>query len=850
MKFTLSWLKDHIETDASLTEICDALTRIGLEVEHVVDPAAALKSFTIAYVIEAKQHPNADRLRVCMVDTGAGAPVQVVCGAPNARTGMKSVFSGPGTFIPGKNITLGKGVIRGVESLGMLCSAAELELSEDHDGIIELPADAPVGEVYAKWAGFDDPVIEINLTPNRPDATAVSGIARDLAAAGLGKLKTPEVAAIAGAFPCPVNVALDFAPEDKHLCPQFALRLVRGVKNGPSPDWMQARLKAIGLRPINALVDITNYVTFDRGRPLHVFDAKKVAGHLVVRRGTQTLRYDTMMHLTEEEARQLERQGRDVKKRQDGAYDVSVPDLAESILALDGRMYPIDPQMVVICDDNGVESIAGIMGGEHSGCDEHTTDVLIESALWDPYNIANTGRRLGISTDARYRFERGVDPAFNVPGCDLATALVIELCGGEPSQMVVAGHAPAARPTLLFPWSEVARLTGLELTVQEMAAILEKLGFAVERTAGNSDRAYVHVPSWRPDVEGKADLVEEIVRIAGLERVQSAPMKRETDGVAPPVLTLLQKRVTGVRRALAARGLVEAVTWSFVSKTQAELFGGGQPALSLANPIAADLSDMRPSLMPGLLTAAQRNADRGYADAALFEVGQTFRGDGETDQFYNAAGVRRGTAKVGGAGRSWGARTAAVDVFDAKADALAVLASLGVSANAIQIAPGGPSFLHPGRSATLQFGPKNIVGWFGELHPAALEALDVSGPLAAFEITLDSVPAPKARATRIKPKLELSDLMPLERDFAFVVDRATRAADLLKAVLSADRALIADANVFDIYEGAGVPEGKKSVAVSVRLEPREKTLTDVEIDAVAAKIVAEAAKKTGATLRG
>ncbi len=607
-----------------------------------------------------------------------------------------------------------------------------------------------------------------------------------------------------------MNVTLDFAGDDRKLCPQFALRMVRGVKNGPSPEWMQQRLKAIGLRPISALVDITNYVTFDRARPLHVFDAKEVKGNLVVRRG------------------------------RDG----------DAVLALDGKTYKLDSSNVVIADDNGVESIAGVMGGEHSGCDENTTDVLIESALWDPYNIANTGRRLGINTDARYRFERGVDPAFNAPGCELATELVMQLCGGEPSEIVVAGEGVPARPAIIFPWSETQRLTGLELTTQEMAGALEKLGFTLEPTPGNADRTFVRIPTWRPDVEGKADLVEEVVRIAGLDRVQSAPLTRDNHGVAEPVLTLLQRRVTGARRALAARGLAESVTWSFVSKKQAEMFGGGAPSLELANPIAADLSDMRPSLAPGLLAAAQRNADRGYGDVALFEVGQVFRSDDDKGQFYNAAGLRRGNAKVGGTGRIWGARATAVDVFDAKADALALLASLGVSASAIQIVPGGPSFLHPGRSATLQFGPKNIVGWFGEMHPAVLEALDVEGPIAAFEITLDSVPAPKARPTKIKPKLELSDLMPLERDFAFIVDRSTRAGDLLKAVLGADRALIADANVFDVYEGAGIPEGKKSIAVSVRIEPHEKTLTDQEIDAVAAKVVAEAQKKTGATLRG
>ena len=744
-----------------------------------------------------------------MVDTGAGAPVQVVCGAPNARTGMKSVFSAPGTYIPGKKITLGKGVIRGVESLGMLCSAAELELSEDHDGIIELPEDAPVGEAYARWAKLDDPVIEINLTPNRPDATSIFGIARDLAAAGIGKLRDGAVEPVTGTFPCPVGVTLDFAHDDAHLCPLFALRLVRGVKNGASPEWMQARLKAIGLRPINALVDITNYVTFDRGRPLHVFDAKKVAGDLAVRRARE----------------------------------------GEQVLALDGRTYALQPANVVIANDNGVESIAGIMGGEHSGCDETTTDVLIESALWDPMNIARSGRDLGIVTDARYRFERGVDPDFCVPGAELATRLVMQLCGGEPSKLVVAGKTPASRSALMFPWSEVRRLTGLELDTGEMAGILEKLGFAVAPTPGNADRAFVTPPSWRPDIEGAADLVEEIVRIAGLERVQSMPLSRLADGVPGAVLTLLQKRTSLARRTLAGRGLVEAVNWSFVSQTEAKAFGGGAPALTLSNPIAANLSDMRPSLLPGLLAASQRNADRGIADSALFEVGQIFLSDEDAGQKIAAAGVRRATAKPDGAGRDWSRRATPVDLFDAKADVSTLLAMLGIAASGIQIVPGGPDWLHPGRSGTLQFGPKNIVGYFGEPHPRVLDALDVTGPFAVFEIVLDALPAPKVRPTRAKPDLAMSDLMPVSRDFAFVVDRAARAADLLKAVTGADRALVADAAIFDVYEGPELGEGKKSVAVAVTIQPREKTMTDAEIESVAARIIAEVGKKTGATLR-
>jgi phenylalanyl-tRNA synthetase beta chain len=801
MKLTLSWLKDHLDTTASLAEIVDTLTRTGLEVEGVEDPGAKYRGFVVARVIEAVQHPNADRLRVCTVDAG-GAPVQVVCGAPNARTGMKSVFSPVGTYIPGKKITLVKGVIRGVESNGMLCSAAELELSDDHDGIIDLPEDAAVGLAYSAYAGLDDSVIDINLTPNRPDATGVAGIARDLAAAGLGKLKTRALKPIAGGFDCPVSVKLDFPLADAHLCPAFALRLVRGVKNGPSPEWMQKRLRAIGLRPINALVDITNYLTFDRGRPLHVFDAAKVEGALHVRRARA----------------------------------------GESVLALDGKTYALDENVVVIADDKGVESIAGVMGGEHSGCDENTRDVLIESALWDAANIARTGRHLGIVTDARYRFERGVDPDFCVPGAELATHLVMDLCGGEPSRLIVAGDPAKPRQVVDFPYSEVKRLTGLDIPRAEGEAILARLGFAVEN-------GKAIVPNWRPDIDGKADIVEQIVRIAGLDRVATTPLPRLDSGVPAPVLTLLQKRTRLAKRTLAALGLNEAVTWSFISRPHAELFGGGAPALALANPIAADLSDMRPSLIPGLAAAAERNARRGQKDVALFEVGQIFLGDGENDQRIAAATLRRGMARRQGEGRHW-TGGGAVDVFDAKGDALALLATLGVSANAVQIVPGGPAFLHPGRSATLQFGPKNIVGWFGQLHPAACEALDAEGPLVGFEIVLDAIPAPKARPTKAKPKLERSEFMPLERDLAFVVAESARAGDILKAALGADRALVTAAEVFDVYRGPGLPEGHKSVAVSLTLQPRERTLTDAEIEATVGKIVAEVAKKTGATLRG
>ncbi len=804
MKFTLAWLKEHLDTDRPLAELADKLTMIGLEVERIEDKATMFAPFTIARVVEAKQHPNADRLRVCMVDTGSGAPIQVVCGAPNARTGMTSVFAPPGAFIPGKNITLGIGKIRDVESRGMLVSEFELQISDDHDGIIDLPPDAPLGQPYAKYAGLDDPVIEINLTPNRADATGVHGVARDLAAADMGKFRDAAIKPIKGEFPCPVQVKLDFGSTPS-LCPAFALRLVRGVKNGPSPDWLQKRLIAIGLRPINALVDITNFMTYDRGRPLHVFDAAKVHGNLTVRRA------------------------------RDG----------ESLLALDGKTYKLDNSICVIADDQGVESLAGIMGAELSGCSETTTDVLIESALWEPMNIAQTGRKLGINSDARYRFERGVDPAFMLPGLELATRMVLDLCGGTPSDIVVAGHVEPPERVIDFPLSELERLAGIDVPLTEMRRVLERLGFFV---AGQGERVKVAVPSWRPDVQGKADIVEEVVRIVGLDRVPLTPFPR-SETQRKPVLTPIQLRTRKAKRALAARNLVEAVTWSFIAKPQAELFGGGKPELSLANPIAADLSDMRPSLIPGLVASAQKNADRGFPDAALFEVGQIFRGDQPTDQFTAAAGIRRALAKPSGLGRHWSKRDGEVDAFDAKADALTVLTAAGAAPAALQVVPGGPAWFHPGRSGTIQIGPQNVLGYFGELHPSALEALDAEGPLVAFEVILERIPEAKAKPTRAKATLDLSPFQPVERDFAFVVERSVKAADIVRAAQSTDRKLISAVSVFDVYEGPGIEAGKKSIAIAVTLQPRDKTLTDAEIEALAAKIVAEVGKRTGGVLR-
>jgi phenylalanyl-tRNA synthetase beta chain len=801
VKFTLPWLKEHLDTIAPLGEIVDKLTMIGLEVEAVEDKAAQLKPFVIANVISAEKHPNADRLRVCMVDLGDGKPIQVVCGAPNARAGMKGVFSAPGTFIPGKNITLTVGTIRGVESRGMLCSAAELMISDDHDGIIELPADAPVGKSYVEWAGVSEPVIDINLTPNRPDCNGVNGIARDLGATTIGDFKDRPPKPVKGTFPCPVKVAIE-APE---LCPAFGLRLVKGVKNGPSPDWLQKRLTAIGLRPINALVDITNFITFDRGRPLHVFDAAKVNGNLTVRRANS----------------------------------------GETLLALDGKTYALDNAMCVIADEKGVESLAGIMGGEATGCSEMTTDVLIESALWDALNIAQTGRKLGVNSDARYRFERGVDPNFMLPGLELATQMVLDLCGGTPSEIVVAGD-PSPKETIIdFPLSELQRLAGIKLPLPEARRVLEKLGFFA---AGQGEKVKVAVPSWRPDVHGRADIVEELVRIVGVDQVPSTPFPRG-DNARKAVLTPIQNRTRKAKRALAARAMVEAVTWSFVSKREAELFGGGKPELALANPIAAELSDMRPSLIPGLTMSAQRNADRGSADVALFEVGQIFKGDQPQDQLIAATGLRRALAKGSGIGRYWSSKAEPVDVFDAKADAFAVLSAAGAPMQALQVVPGGPAWFHPGRSGTIQIGPQNVLGHFGELHPRAIAALKAEGPLVAFEVILDKIPEPKAKATRAKPLLELSPFQPVERDFAFVVENSVKAADIVRAAQNVDKKLIVGVTVFDVYEGKGIDPGKKSIAIAVTMQPREKTMTDAEIDALGAKIVAEVAKRTGGALR-
>ncbi len=803
MKFTLSWLKDHLDTTASLAEITETLTAIGLEVESV-DDKAAMRPFTIARVLTAEPHPDADRLRVLTVDAGpnvnGGRPLQVVCGAPNARAGLVGVLGLPGTYVPGIDTTLGVGKIRGVESHGMMCSQRELELSDEHDGIIDLPADALVGTAFADYAGLADPLIEINLTPNRPDATSVHGIARDLAAAGLGTLKTAAVEPVAGSGACPVDVRVESA-----TCLGFALRRVSGVTNGPSPEWMQKRLRSIGLRPINALVDITNYLTFDRGRPLHVFDAAKVSGDLVVRQARE----------------------------------------GEELLGLDGKTHALHPGVCVIADENGVESIGGILGGEHSGCDEATTDVLIESALWEPIDIARAGRSLGIITDARYRFERGVDPAFMEDGLELATRLVLDLCGGTASEPRIVARARSTPAAIDFPFTEVERLTGLAVPADRQVELLTRLGFGVERSG---ERAAVVAPSWRPDIEGKADLVEEVMRLVGVDAIEPKPLER-VQAVATPILTLAQKRDKAARRALAARGMVETVTYSFVSTEAAELFGGGDEALSLKNPIAADLSDMRPSLLPSLIQASARNAARGHGDTALFEVSHVYRSIDPDGQRRVAAGLRRGTAGLSGAGRDWAGSAGPVGVFDAKADAIAVLEALGVPTERLQVEAPASSWYHPGRSGRIKLGPKTVLAEFGELHPKTAKALGAGGTLAGFEVHLDECPEPKRKATKTKPVLTLSPFQPVKRDFAFVVEAQTEALKVVRAAEGADRKLVGEVRVFDIFEGVSLGENAKSIAIEVTLNPADKTLTDSEIEAVSAKIVAAVAKATGGTLR-
>ncbi len=805
MKFTLNWLKRHLETDSSLDTIVDTMVRIGLEVESVKNPAEDLRDFVVAEIVEAGPHPNADKLQVCRVNTGSEA-LDVVCGAPNARAGLRGVFAPVGAYVPGIDLTLTKAKIRGVESNGMMCSEKELELSEQHEGIIELSDDVPIGSDAASALGLDDAVIDFEVTPNRPDTLAVAGVARDLAAAGLGKLITPDVTPVKGAFPCPISIGLKFTDDTRDACSHFAGRVVRGVKNGPSPDWLQRELLAIGLRPINALVDITNYVSYDRARPLHVYDASKVKGEIHAR----------------------------------------LAEKGEKLLALDGKEYQLTDEMCVIADDSGVLGLGGVMGGETTGSTDDTTEVFIESAYFDPLRTARTGRATGIISDARYRFERGVDPAFVEPGLELATQLVLEICGGEASDVFVAGGHSQSPKLIEFRSSEVKRLSGLELEDTQILQILTDLGFESERSGGTFS---ISVPSWRPDIEGPACLVEEVARIHGYENLPAVPMKRPR-AIAKPLLKHGQHRARIAKRVLAARGMMEAVTWSFVPEDHARLFDDGSNLqLRLVNPISSELDTMRPSILPGLLSAVGRNRDRSIQSIALFEVGPQYHSDTPDGQRLVAAGVRLGAVEGPSSARQWSGNARAADAIDAKADAIAVLSACGAQASSAQIIDEAPDWFHPGRCGTLRFGPQNVLAVFGEIHPGVLDELDIAGPIVGFEIFLDRVPEPRAKATKTKPAADLPDLLPVERDFAFVVGGEVSAAAIVSAVQKAEKKLIVDVSIFDVFEDVSLGAGNKSVALSVRLQPTKKTLTDEEIDAVADKIVASVKKATGGTLR-
>ncbi len=796
MKTTLAWLKTHLDTAAALGEIVETLVMRGLEVDGIEDRGCALAPFIVARVVSAEPHPNADKLRLCLVDTGSEM-VQVVCGAPNARTGMLGVFAPPGTVIPKTGMVLKRSTIRGQASNGMLVSAAELDLAEDHEGIIELPQGLPLGQPFAAAMGLDDPVLDIKVTPNRGDCLGVRGIARDLAASGLGKLKPLDMSPVPGRFACPIAVHLA-GPDDK-ACPLFIGRVVRNLSNRPSPRWLQDRLAAIGLRPISALVDITNFITFDLNRPLHVFDADKIASDLVVR----------------------------------GARP------GESLAALNGRTYALDAEMTVIADDSAVLSLGGVIGGESTGCTEATRAVYIEAALFDPVRTAATGRKLQIQSDARYRFERGLDPEFTRPGIEIATQLILELCGGEASAVAVSGAVPQWRRSYRFRPARTLSLGGLELAAPEQRRILAALGCTLSEPA--AEELVVEPPSWRGDMEGEADLVEEVLRIHGYDRIAPLALPREA-GLPKPALSPAQRRRGLVRRTLAARGLVEAVTFSFMPRPLAEFFGAAPKSLAIVNPISADLDQMRPSILPNLLRTAQRNADRGEANGALFELGPQYRDDTPEGQDLVAAGLRVGRTGP----KRWDDLGRAVDALLAKADALAALAAAGAAPESLQLAGEVPEWYHPGRAATLRLGTK-VLGYFGELHPGVLKEMDVEGPAVGFEIFVDHVPLPRGR--RGRPPLKLSAFQPVERDFAFIVDAALPAESLLRAARGVDRKLVADIRLFDVYTGPGIEAGRKSLAITVVLQPEEATLTDAALEAFSQRLIAVVEKATGGSLR-
>lgn len=798
MKFTLSWLKDHLATTLDLQGVLDLMLQCGLEVEEVVDPAASLTEFTVCKVLEAEKHPDADKLKVCKVETVDGVK-QIVCGAPNARAGMTAVYAPLGAYIPGLDFALDKKPrkIRGVESHGMMCSAKELEAGEDHDGIADLDASWKLGTPAAEALGATDPVIDFEVTPNRPDWLGVGGIARDLAAAGGGRLITPPTKSISGSGRPSANVLI----EDGCGCTQFALVELKGVKNGPSPDWMQKRLKAIGITPKNLLVDVTNYVSFDRARPLHVFDADAVKGDLVVRLGKA----------------------------------------GETLDGLDGKEYTLGEEMCVIADDDGVVSLAGVMGGERTGVTEETVNVLIESAWFEPLRTARTGRTTGIISDARYRFERGVDPKSTMAGIEQAASLILEHAGGKPTEVAFTG-TPAADPEpFSFYPADVARLTGIDLKPATMKKYIKDLGFSFEDTG---DAWYITPGSWRFDMEQSADIVEEIARLEGYDTLPTTSLPAPDGGVRE-ITTLEQGRNRTARRVMAARGFLETVTWSFMSLDHAKLFGGGAEALAVANPVASELNQMRPSVLGNLASAIQRGADRGEPGLRLFEAGPVYTGDGPKDQLSTISALVSPKDP-----RDWSGKTSSYDAYAAKADLFALLEALGQPGDRFQIAAPTAPYFHPGQGAALKLGPKVTIGHFGALHPGVLKKLDVDGPLYGFELVLDKLPAGRKKTGKTKPILETSDLLPVTKDLAFVVDETVAAADLIRAAKGADKKLITQVSIFDVYQGKGMEEGKKSLAIELTVQPTDKTLTDKDLEAVMNKVIAAVGKAVGGELRG
>jgi phenylalanyl-tRNA synthetase beta chain len=792
MKFTLSWLKEYLATEAGLAEITQRLTAIGLEVEGVENRAEALAPFKVAEIVEAEKHPNADKLKRCKVNTGSEV-LQIVCGAANARAGLKVVLAPIGSVIPTNGMKIKQSKIRDVESNGMLCSASELGLGTDGEGIIELPASAKVGESFVKAAGLDDPVIEIAITPNRADCLGVYGIARDLAAAGLGALKPLDFTPAKAVGTSKINVTIS----DQAKCPAFIGRFISGVKNGPSPEWLQNRLKAIGAKPISALVDITNYLTLAFGRPAHVYDAAKLKGGLNVR---------------------LAKKG-------------------EALAALDHNKYPLDDTMLVIADGNGPVALGGIIGGEPTGCSDATTDVFLEIALFDPVSVAQTGRKLQINSDARYRFERHVDPGFAKAGAELATNLIIELCGGQASELVMAGRPPEEKRTLIFNPKKTQTLAAVEISDAQAEKILAALGFSVSKSGSEWK---VTVPTWRADVEGEPDVVEEIVRIHGYEHIPTLPL---TVNMSEPALSPAQSAIAQARRQLAAQGLHEVVTFSFMDEKQAHAFGARDRGLTLKNPISAELATMRPSILPNLISASVKNAARGIENLRLFEIGPVFEKASTQGQKLVASGIRSGSnhAKtVYGTSRP-------VDAFDVKADALAAVEPY-LPPSRLSVTRGAPAWYHPGRSGTLVLG-KTVVGYFGEIHPAVLKSLDADFPVAGFELFLEQLPQPRPKKNSARGKLELSNFQAVERDFAFTVDRQVSAESVLEAARSAEKILITEVRLFDVYSGKGIEDGKKSIAFAIRLEPKDHTLTDAEIEQVSKKVIESVEKATGGNLR-